>query len=151
MKKYLLFVGLFGLLFSCEKPKNTEEIYKNAEGEITVGKNFLIEKPMAVLVLPTEASLEETRKEFGEEQYRIYFDDGASVMNEFNTVLEENKIETIDRLNNEIITFATKDGKLYDVNLTDKAFSAFLFNGKDEPKDLELEELSSEFIQNYMK
>ena len=150
MKKYILILSAFALFTNCEQPKNEDKIHKNAEGEITVGKNIVVDRPLAILVLPTNEQLEEAKKEFGED-YQIFFGDGAEFINEANKVLEENKIETIDKLANEIITFSTVDGKLFDVNLTDKQFAVLLFNGKDEPKDLEMEEFTSEFIQEYMK
>ena len=150
MKRYLAILSVLVSLISCEQPKNEDKIHENAPGEITVGKNFVVDRPMAVLVLPTNEQLEEAKKEFGED-YQIFYGDGAHFINEANKVLEENKIESIDRLANEIITFATSDGKLFDVNLSEKQFSVLLFNGKDEPKDLEMEEFNSEFIQNYMK
>ena len=150
MKKLILLVGFFTLLTGCEQPKNEDKIHENAEGEITVGKNFVVDRPMAILVSPTNEQLEEAKKEFGDD-YQIFYGDGAHFINEANKVLEENKIESIDKLANQIITFSTTEGKLYDVNLTDKQFAVLLFNGKDEPKDLEMEEFNSEFIQNYMK
>ena len=124
MKKHLLLLTLVGLLISCEKPKNLDKIHENAKGEITIGKN----------------------------NYRIYYDDGASIINDISTVLDKNKITSIERLNNEIITFHTQDGKLYDINLTDKAFTALLFNGKDAPKEIYSDNLESdEEIVNYMQ
>lgn len=149
MKKYLAILSVFVLFTSCEQPKNEDKIHENASGEITVGKNFVVDRPMAVLVTPTNEQLEEAKKEFGED-YQIFYGDGAHFINEANKALDENKIESIERLANEIITFSTADGKLYDVNLTDKPFAVLLFNGKEAPKDLEMEEFSSEFIQAYM-
>lgn len=149
MKKLLL-LTLAGLFFSCEEAKNTDKIHENADGEITVGKNFVVDRPMAVVVAPTEEQLKEAKKIMGED-YQIYYGDGVQFLNEANQLLEQNKIETIDRLANEIITFSTAEGKLYDVNLTDKTFAVLLFNGKDEPKDLEFEHFTPEFIQEYMK
>ncbi len=152
MNKHLLILSLTILFISCEKPKNLEQVHQNAEGEITVGKNFVIDKPMAVLILPTNESLEQTKKEIGADNYRIYYDDGASIINDANIVLEKNKIEAIERLNNEIITFHTIDGKLYDVNLTDKAFTTLLFNGKEAPKEMFSENLETdESIIKYMQ
>lgn len=152
MKKHLLLLTLVGLLISCEKPKNLDKIHENTKGEITIGKNFVIDEPMAILVLPTDESLIETKKEIGKNNYRIYYDDGASIINDISTVLDKNKITSIERLNNEIITFHTQDGKLYDINLTDKAFTALLFNGKDAPKEIYSDNLESdEEIVNYMQ
>ena len=152
MKKHLLLLTLFGLLISCEKPKNIKQIHENTEGEITVGKNFVIDEPLAVLVLPTDESLKNTKKEIGADNYRIYYDDGASIINDISTVLDKNKITSIERLNNDIITFHTQDGKLYDVNLTDKAFTTLLFNGKEAPKEIYSENLeSNEEIIQYMQ
>ena len=152
MKKYLLLLTLIGLLISCEKPKNIKQIHENTEGEITVGKNFVIDEPLAVLVLPTDESLKNTKKEIGADNYRIYYDDGASIINDISTVLDKNKITSIERLNNDIITFHTQDGKLYDVNLTDKAFTTLLFNGKEAPKEIYSENLeSNEEIIQYMQ
>lgn len=152
MKKHLLLLTLFGLLISCEKPKNIEQVHENAEGEITIGKNFVIDEPLAVLVLPTDESLKQTKKEIGADNYRIYYDDGASILNDISTVLDKNKISSIERLNNEVITFHTQEGKLYDVNLSDKAFTALLFNGKEAPKEIYSDTLESdEEIINYMQ
>ena len=152
MKKHLLLLTLVGLLISCEKPKNLDKIHENTKGEITIGKNFVIDEPMAILVLPTDESLIETKKEIGKNNYRIYYDDGASIINDISTVLDKNKITSMERLNNEIITFHTQDGKLYDINLTDKAFTALLFNGKDAPKEIYSNNLESdEEIVNYMQ
>lgn len=150
MKKYVLILSALLLFTNCEQPKNEKKVHENAKGEITVGKNFVVDRPLAIIVTPTKEQLEEAKKEFGKD-YQIYFSDGAQFINEANKVLEENKIETIDRLANEIITFASVDGKLFDVNLTDKQFAVLLFNGKNEPKDLEMEEFTSDFIQEYMK
>lgn len=150
MKKIIAVLSVLALFTSCEQPKNEDKIHENAPGEITVGKNFVVDRPIAILVTPTNEQLEEAKKEFGED-YQVFYGDGAHFINEANKVLEENKIESIDRLANEIITFTTSDGKIYDVNLTEKQFAVLLFNGKEEPKDLEMEEFSSEFIQNYMK
>lgn len=150
MKKLLFLLTFGGLFLSCEQAKNTEKIHENADGEITVGKNFVVDRPMAIVVSPTEEQLQDAKKIMGED-YQIFYGDGAQFLQEANQVLEQNKIETIDRLSNEIITFSTTEGKLHDVNLTDKSFAVLLFNGKDEPKDLEFEHLSPEFIQEYMK
>lgn len=149
MKKYILILSVLALFTSCEQPKNEAKIHENAEGEITVGKNFVVNRPMAILVVPANEQLEEAKKEFGED-YQIFHGDGAHFINEANLILEENKIETIDRLANEIITFTTSDGQLHDVNLVEKPFSVLLFNGKEAPKDLEMEEFTNEFIQAYM-
>ena len=150
MKKYIAILSALVIFTNCESPKNEDKIHENAPGEITIGKNFVIDRPMAVLVIPTNEQLEEAKKEFGED-YQIFHGDGAHFINEANLILEENKIETIDRLANEIITFRTNDGKLYDVNLVEKQFAVLLFNGKEAPKDLEMEEFTNEFIQTYMK
>ena len=150
MKKYILLLSTLMLFTNCEQPKNEDKIHENAEGEITVGKNFVVDRPLAIIVTPTNEQLEEAKKEYGED-YQIFFGDGAQFINEANKVLEENKVVTIDRLANEIITFATTDGKLFDVNLSYKQFAVLLFNGKEEPKDLEMEELSNEFIQKYIQ
>jgi hypothetical protein len=149
MKKFIALLSFIALFTSCEQPKNEEKIHENAEGEITIGKNLVVDRPMAIIVSPTDEQLKEAKKEFGED-YQIFYGDGAHFINEANKILEENKIETIDRLSNEIITFSTVDGKLYDVNLTEKQFAVLLFNGKEEPKDLEMEEFTTEFIQSYM-
>lgn len=151
MKKYILLLAVTAaFITSCEQPKNLEKVHDNAEGEITVGKNFVVNRPLAILISPTEDQLKQAQEDFGKD-YQVFYGDGAHFLNEANKVLEENKVETIDKLANEIITFSTTEGKLYDVNLTEKGFAVLLFNGKDEPKDLEMEELSNEFIQNYMK
>ena len=152
MKNTLAILSTLLFFYSCEQPKNVEKITENAEGEITIGKNFVVDRPLAIIILPTDESLALKKKEIGENNYRIYYDDGASIINDANTVLEKNKIETIERLNNEIITFSTTDGKLFDVNLTDKEFTTLLFNGKEAPKELFSNELESdESIVNYMK
>jgi hypothetical protein len=152
MNKTLLILAFATALISCEKPKDLDKVHQNAEGEITVGKNFVVDKPLAILVLPTDESLEQTKKEIGSDNYRIYYDDGASIMNDANIVLEKNNIESIEKLNNEIITFHTNDGKLYDVNLTDKAFTTLLFNGKEAPKEMFSENLETdESITKYMQ
>lgn len=151
MKKYILLLAITSaFITSCEQPKNLEQVHENAEGEITVGKNFVVSRPLAILVSPTDDQLKQAKEDFGKD-YQVFYGDGAHFLNEATKVLEENKIETIDKLANEIITFSTQDGKLYDVNLSEKAFAVLLFNGKDEPKDLEMEEFNNEFIQSYMK
>lgn len=149
MKHKLLTLSIFAIFMSCEPPKSMETLHENAEGEITVGKNFVVDRPIAILINPTDDQLRTAKAEMGNE-YNVYYGDGTNFMNEASKVLEEHEIETIDRLADEIITFATKDGKLYDVNLTEKQFAVLLFNGKSEPKDLELEELNPEIIQQYM-
>ena len=150
MKYKLLTLAIFGLFISCEQPKKMDELHENAEGEITVGKNFVVDRPIAILVNPTEEQLKLAKAELGSD-YNAYYEKGTTWMTDASKTLEEQKIETIDRLANEIITFHTKEGKLHDVNLTDKDFALILFNGKDEPKAVTLEELNETYIQNYMQ
>ena len=152
MKKYILLLSTFSLFSNCEQPNKENKIHKNTEGEITLGKNFVIDRPMAVIIIPTNESLKQTEKEIGADYYRIYYDDGASILNDANTFLEKYNIESIEKFNNEIISFQTKDGKLFDVNLTDKAFTTLLFNGKEAPKELFSEDLETdESILKYMQ
>ncbi|MBQ0148512.1 MAG: hypothetical protein KBS93_08775 [Flavobacteriaceae bacterium] len=152
MKIYIVLLPVLILFTNCEQPKNTSTLYKNNAGEITIGKNFVVDRPMAILIIPTEESLKETEKEIGSDNYRIYYDDGASIMNDANTVIETNNIESIEKLNNEIITFVTIDGKIYDVDLRDKAFVTLLFNGKEAPKELFSDNLETdEQIIDYMQ
>ncbi|MBF0597380.1 hypothetical protein [Faecalibacter rhinopitheci] len=95
MKIYIVLLPVLILFTNCEQPKNTSTLYKNDAGEITIGKNFVVDRPMAILIIPTEESLKETEKEIGLDNYRIYYDDGASIMNDANTVIETNNIESI--------------------------------------------------------
>lgn len=152
MKKILIYLTAPFIFTACESPKNLSDVQGNASGEITVGQNFVINRPMAVLVLPTEESLQETQEEIGPEKYSIYYDDGASLINDANTVIENLHLESVERLNNEIITFATSDGQLYDVDLRDKAFVTLLFNGKEAPKELFSEHLETDdSVLKYMR
>ena len=150
MKHKLLTLAIFGLFISCEQPKKMDELHENAEGEITIGRNFVVDRPLAILVNPTDDQLKIAKAEMGG-NYNAYYEKSTNWINEASKVLEEEKIETIDRLADEIITFHTKDGNLHDINLTDKDFALILFNGKDEPKAISADEWNDSAIKNYMQ
>lgn len=100
----------------------------------------------AIIISPTFKQIDKMKKQYGA-NYDAIIDDNVYYQSESDMFLDSVKLKKLYKYATGTMTFKSRDGKLYTINLEQYKFAIILFNGKNNPIQAEL----TDFQKSYKK
>jgi hypothetical protein len=111
--------------------------------------NEIISTPHAILIMPTVGMIEESQKA-DEENYNTILNDNMNYLDLAREHLESLEISIVDTEAEGKLKFKTAKNENFEVDLSQNAWKIVLFNGTDEPIQINAADYEIE-IKKYMK
>lgn len=129
----------------------TDSIGKNnrPNSSLQSDSNFF-DKPIAVLVTPSERLMTADQKGLDTASYDTEVDDNVWYQSEAGRYLDSVKTPLVQRQSEGVLRFKTKAGAVYTMRIDTLFFGVILFNGKEKPISADVTDMGSEYSR-YMK
>lgn|GEM_PF-2767383 len=108
------------------------------------------DKPIAILVSPSERLMTEKQKELDTATYNTSVDDDVWYQSEAGRYLDSIKAPQASRESEGVLKFKTTTGTVYTMRIDTLFFGVILFNGKNKPISADVTDMGSEYSR-YMK
>lgn len=112
-------------------------------------KNEFISTPCAIFIMPT-SKMTDSLQSANEDMYDVILDDNMHYMNLTRDYLDSLDMSIIDTVAEGKLKFKTTTNNVFEVNLSQNAWEVILFNGKDEPVEIDITNYETE-IKKYLK
>jgi len=128
--------------------KRDDSIYQIDAGRTTYNKNvsdtLVIKEPCAVVFHPDSLKLKRLKNESIAEEYDIIIDDAMYYLNQSSNFLNEKDVKLVDTESNKIIFIKENKESLF-INLDSLYWGIILFDGKHNPKIVEMTNIEEEY------
>ena len=128
--------------------KRDDNIYQIDAERTTYNKNvsdtLVIKEPCAVVFHPDSLKLKRLKNESTAEEYDIIIDDAMYYLNQSSNFLNEKGIKLVDTESNKII-FIKENKEYLFINLDSLYWGIILFDGKQNPKIVEMTNIEEEY------
>ncbi|PTQ95060.1 hypothetical protein C8P68_106275 [Mucilaginibacter yixingensis] len=108
------------------------------------------DKPIAIIVSPSERLMTEKQKELDTATYNTSVDDDVWYQSEAGRYLDSIKAPQASRESEGVLRFKTTTGAVYAMRIDTLFFGVILFNGKNKPISADVTDMGSAYSR-YMK
>jgi len=128
--------------------KRDDNIYQINAGRTTYNKNvsdtLVIKEPCAVVFRPDSLKLKKLKNESTPDEYDIIIDDAMYYLNQSSIFLNEKDVKLVDTESNKVI-FIKENKEYLFINLDSLYWGIILFDGKQNPKIVEMTNIEEEY------